>query len=781
MKYLRFIAAAAIIAVSVFSSCEKTEEQQLPPVLTLSVSGETITAPAAGGQISIPYKVANPVDGAGLSATADADWVTDIDVSSKENEIQMEVSPNPGDERSTKVKVSYTGAENVEITLLQMAAGEDIRISPEKIDADAAGDEVEVEVTSDRDWELSGEYSWVSVSASSGKSGDKVTFTITENVSPEVRTAEFTFTCASTNVVLTMTQAGKTILQSITDPTLKAYLLANADTDNDGEISAEEAAALKTIELPYKEGETGEIKSLEGLEYFTGLERIILSSHSFTEADFSMMPNLSYVDLSINSSLVSVSLKGCASLEYLTLALNSSMEEIDITGCTSLKTLIAYASGLKSVDVSECTGIESLTVYSTKIESLNLEQNEALVSLNAGNSILSSVVLPQTGNLEYLSLSGSSSLKSIDLSHCSNVQSLNVSSCPVSSLDLSECTHLSSLDITSCKSLRAIDVSKNLYLSSIWAESSNLNSVTMFEGQWDEIQSKCYGIKKNMITTVPIEYPEDCSEFIEDKGLRNYVISTYDSDGNGKISGEEAGKVTEITYSGKGLESFGSFVYFRNIERLDLSGNRLESINIRPFALSLTDIDLSGNAIAELSLEGAQNIVNIDISDNGMTSCTLDSDRSHIETINASHNRLTSFNCSYAGSLRTADLSYNELAGCDLEYSGSLTSLNVSHNHLTQETSSFVRPFTFTSIEDLDISYNDFVLTESDVTWTDKWTELKSFNCSGCAYLQEVDLSTNMNIMQIDALDCPRLSKIILNVAVNPQISKDSTTKIERQ
>ena len=313
---------------------------------------------------------------------------------------------------------------------------------------------------------------------------------------------------------------------------------------------------------------------------------------------------------------------------------------------------------------------------------------------------------------------------------------------------------------------------------------SGLAKVTMFEGQWDDIQAKCNGISKSMITTVAIDYPEDCSAVITDSGLLSYVVNKYDTDGDGKISGSEAEKVTEITYSGKGLKSFSNFVYFRHIQKLNLSNNELESIDLGPFASTLKELDLSHNSLTELSLSGVKVLETMDISYNSLKSCTgytgMDLSATLV-SIDASHNKLTSFQCSYAKSLKNVNLSYNELTTCNLEYCSAIADLNVSNNHLTEDTNSFVRPFTFTSLISIDVSGNDFVLMESDVTWTDKWTGLVSFACNNCAKLQSLDLSPATSLKVLEAQNCPRLGYIYLSSSVNPQITKDSTTEIKRK
>lgn len=786
MNINRFFSALFLTAVLGLSACGKSEPEQKKtpkdPVITVSVPEAGLSVINEGGKCAVSYSVENPTDDGKLTATASEKWISDIQVNV--SDVTMSVEANPGDERSAELKFSYPGAQTVTVKLRQLAAGEEIALSESAVEIECNESSLEIIVTSDRDWTLSGGESWVKASAEAGKSGDKVTFAVEKNDDSNSREATFTFTCKTKTATLVITQTGKDVSASIKDNTLKSLLLAAADADGDGKISIAEAAAVKSLEYKVTEASDLPIMSLEGLEYFTGLERIVLQGNEFTEINLSGNTALTYLDLSSNTYLETVSVKGCSNLTAIYVPFDKALQTVDLEGCTSLVTFTGYASGLTSIDVKDCSKLETLTVYSSSIQKVDVSMCPALKVLNAGSSALTSVTLPENSVIESLSLSESSKLTSLDLAKLPLLKSLSISSSAIASLDLAKCPLLETLSMDFCKKITSIDVSKNLHLKSISAMLSGLAKVTMFEGQWDDIQAKCNGISKSMITTVAIDYPEDCSAVITDSGLRSYVVNKYDTDGDGKISGSEAEKVTEITYSGKGLKSFSNFVYFRHIQKLNLSNNELESIDLGPFASTLKELDLSHNSLTELSLSGVKVLETMDISYNSLKSCTgytgMDLSATLV-SIDASHNKLTSFQCSYAKSLKNVNLSYNELTTCNLEYCSAIADLNVSNNHLTEDTNSFVRPFTFTSLISIDVSGNDFVLMESDVTWTDKWTGLVSFACNNCAKLQSLDLSPATSLKVLEAQNCPRLGYIYLSSSVNPQITKDSTTEIKRK
>ncbi|MGN0194952.1 MAG: BACON domain-containing protein [Candidatus Cryptobacteroides sp.] len=792
MKRYFSIAAICISAFLGLASCtgskeEETDPVKKDPVLKVPSAGKGVTAPAIGGEVKIAYSIENPTETGKFTASASVSWVS-VDITSDKNNIVLTVDPNEGDERTAEITASYTSLTPVKVTLTQLAAGEEISISPDNLSFEFEGEELsgEVTVTSDRDWTLEGSASWVEVSATGGKSGDKVTFTAQANPDEAERTAGFVFKCGSKEAQLTVKQSGKPaldILGAIGDAVLRSLLLEKTDLDSDGVISLEEAAALK--ELVYiPEDESSAIASLAGLEYFNGLETVDLSKNTFAAADFSMMPALKSLTLNSCSYLESLNIEGCAALEELYCSFNKSLKSIVPAGCTSLKIFISFAGGLESVDLTGCPALESVTLYSNKLTTLDLSANRELLTAAVGQSTLESVAFPQDNRISSLSISGSSAITELDLAQFPCLVSLNVDDTKIKTLDLASCPLLERLSFQNCKKITKLDVSKNLALKSIMCYQSGLSSITMFEGQWENIQKDCLGISSYMVKTVPIEYPEDCASYITDDGLRSYILATYDADSDGKISGSEAESVKTVSYASKGLKSFEGFKYFRKIEVLDLSGNELESIDLGPFVAGLKDLNLKGNKLTAISLAGALSLVRFDVSDNLLASLT-DLSGPYLPTLErvvASNNRLTSFGCSSCSGLKYVDLSNNELVTCNVEYSENIEELYLAHNHLNQDTQHFVRPFTLTSLRILDISYNDFELISSDVSWTDKWLSLESFDARGNSKLFSVDLSPiGETLSYIDVRECPRLSEITVNTLSPCKVLRDDNTTVIRK
>ena len=102
-----------------FAGCtENGVDEPVAKEVKLELTSEALlTFKAEGGKGTIAYKLENPVEGVKLSATCDADWVTDLTVG--EN-VTFNVAPNEGESRRTKVVVAYED-KSFEVTINQEA------------------------------------------------------------------------------------------------------------------------------------------------------------------------------------------------------------------------------------------------------------------------------------------------------------------------------------------------------------------------------------------------------------------------------------------------------------------------------------------------------------------------------------------------------------------------------------------------------------------------------------------------------------------------------------
>ena len=107
----------------VFAACDTTEEPtpdpiEKEPVLTLT-SDNTVYIPSEGGSGEITYTLENSVEGVTLSATCEADWITDITIGET---ITFNVSANEENAgRRSDIVVAY-GDKNFSVSVQQLGA-----------------------------------------------------------------------------------------------------------------------------------------------------------------------------------------------------------------------------------------------------------------------------------------------------------------------------------------------------------------------------------------------------------------------------------------------------------------------------------------------------------------------------------------------------------------------------------------------------------------------------------------------------------------------------------
>ena len=204
--------------VLVAASCQKPVEP------SLSLKDQEISAPAAGLEQTVTFQTNQD-----WSATPDAGWVTVTPASGSAADgsatITVSVVKNDTfDARSAKVSVK-AGPLSATITVNQ--AGKDVvfTLSDQQLNAETAGLEKTIEFESNTDWTASSDASWLTVTPASGKASDaKVSITIKaeKNDTFDARTAKVNVTAGKNSAVITVNQAGKDVVFTLSDQQLNA-------------------------------------------------------------------------------------------------------------------------------------------------------------------------------------------------------------------------------------------------------------------------------------------------------------------------------------------------------------------------------------------------------------------------------------------------------------------------------------------------------------------------------------------------------------------------------
>lgn len=581
------------------------------------------------------------------------------------------------------------------------------------------------------------------------------------------REATITFTNSDDSEQIVIKQAGKELAYPavIADKALKTYIMTNFDADRDGEISKEEAEAVKTIEL-----KDSEIASIDGLEYFPNLESVNFYGSRLLSADFSICPALKSLDVGNSVGLSTLVLP--ATLEHLNITSCSKLKKLDLSVCPELNELSAgYTGFVVAPKLSGNPKLEEVSFPSAKFATVDVSNNPELKKIYIGGDTFNKLDVTKNPKLESLDVSGI--ISELDVTQNPLLTSLNFANTKIASIDVSKCPLLRSISFGGTPIVE-IDLSRNLLLTSALAYMANsLKTVWLSKGQTIESTSNI----ESFIQYKDYEAGPDAIANIEDEAYKTYLL-TFDKNGDGKLDKTEVEAITEINIKGLGIKSLKGveYVNFTNVRKLDCSDNELTELPIAGFFTNLEEIDFSNNQLTgRIELNKCKKLRILKGSGNMLEEVAFEN--SVLESVDLSNNQLTRFQCSYnTSTLKSVNVANNllsESSGFSCSDNAVLTDWNVSNNNLK-----YVYLHSTPMLENYNVSGNPLV--ELTLFGAGYGTALKTLDASNTA-LSSLDISGNMSLQSLNVMGCATLTKIFAGTldveAIN--IEKESYTIIE--
>ena len=555
---------------------------------------------------------------------------------------------------------------------------------------------------------------WFTVSPMFGGAGEKsIKVEVFDYNGEEALEGKFAIVAGDERIDFTISQI------SINDPTseyvyfeddkLEAFLLENFDTNYDARIDRAEAEAVTGIDC----NEQG-IKSMVGIKAFKNL-RMLDCSYNQIEGvlDLSGMTELreAYVDHNLYTSLnlsgctnltiveandnvgkdenynsifytTSVNIDGCSSLTYLELT-DNAIEAIDLSNCPKLQVLRMTWNNLKSIDVTknpelthfyvrknpELTGVIDLSnntklkevwCAESKVQGLNLaNDHSSLYKIVSYYSDIESLDLSSCPNLTYLEAHGMK-LTSIDLTHCPELDYLWLKFNEVAELDLSKCTKiqevqigynkLTSLDMSKCPDVKLLEVASNL-LTDI-----NLQGCT-------ELQS--LDVSMNQLTELDLK---DCMKLFSASVSENY-LTTLD------LSGME--ELVVISCSFNSLADINT-TGCRDLRWLYADNNKLTHLDLRANS-ALEELALTNNELVELLVSGLSRLSLCEFNGNHLERLDL-SGCSSVYELYVHDNPLAYFSAYDCAALYQIDMRRTAMKSIDLSKSKNLAFIFAEEN-----------------------------------------------------------------------------------------------------
>ena len=507
------------------------------------------------------------------------------------------------------------------------------------------------------------------------------------------------------------------------DDAFRSYVSANLDQNGDGELSKYDIDAVTQINVSGSYNEPGTIQSLEGIQYFTELQRLYCSYNLLTSLDLSQNTALTYLQCSGNQ-LTSLDVSNNAALTGLQ-CIRNQLTSLDISNNTALTSLQCDTNQLASLDVSNNTALISLQCSTNQLASLDVSNNTALISLQCSTNQLTSLDISNNTALTSLRCY-SNQLKDLDVSNnialtslqCNRNQlaslavnrntaltSLDCSNNQLTSLDVGNNTALTSL-LCNHNQLATLDVSNNTALTSLQCSDNPLGNLdvsqntalkTLYCGiNWltgldlsNNVALTSLQCSNNQLTSLDISPCPHLVALIET--VNPTIRTTYIEfrENNSILSFDLSTALTPALSFGAGIaideNAFPDPVFRDYVKAFDLDENgELADAECK----GVTQINVAGsynNSNLITSLEGIQHftgLTSLICAINQLTSLDL-SQNTALTFLNCNSNQLTSLDLSKNSALTSLGCGNNQLTSLDLSHTPLLRSLSCEGNLLT--------------------------------------------------------------------------------------------------
>ena len=731
-----------------------------------------------GATTEIPYTLVGVGSGESrVDALASGDWWAEAVAADKTSGV---VKVTAGKAQQAKVFFYATNGKGVtDIRSLVFTGGVLTATVPVE-EIPAAGGEINIPVVTNVDYTVAIEEEaqyWLTyvITKAGAVRNEALVLTAAENITPAARSAKVELKDAQGAVIqsFTVNQAPGTFTEPVfEDSSFKNFLFYGTpylDWNEDGKLSASEAAKCTSLTI------TGTYSSLAGIESLYNLKSFTYTENSGAK--------LTSIDLSKNKMLESVNISksyyATSVLESLDLTDLLALQTVQTGGVTALQTIKlgkapaltsfnAWNTALETLDVTQAPELLTLSIYGTKLTDLDVKKNPKLESLNAGITTLTALDVSQNTALKSLNIDNAP-VTEMDLSGLTELTSFSAAATKMEKINLANSPKLTSISVGSygtgtSNDLKVVDMRKATKLSSVSLYSSVLEEVIVPKGtstsSWNwtstHMNPDTGAITTVTVTEVDVEGGEEPSEDylagITEPFVKKVILGKFDANGDGEIDADEAAKVTELDFSECGLEDgdlAGLEVF--PIKKLNLDGNSLTAVDVLAYP-AIEWLSVNDNKLTELSIGSSYPALNqplhLEAARNRITKFTGPSYYAKVNYLDLSGNKLAgSFSMPYPQNLEYINLSGNELTGVTLTSASKVKEINVSNNKLTSVAFSG-----FSALQKVDVSHNQLsaysfgsaqtALAEVNLAYN-KFASLDITSIVKSAALKKIDLTGN--------------------------------------
>jgi len=508
---------------------------------------------------------------------------------------------------------------------------------------------------------------------------------------------------------------------------------------NDAALTAEQLDRISTYS--WVNVSSREIKSLDGIELFTGLIWLDCWDNQLTTLDVSKNPLLEQLEC-INNQLTTLDISNNPLLRSLNCG-NNQLTALDVSSNLLLRNL-------------DCGNSDNDGWSNNQITSLDVSNNPALEFLNCGGNELTALDVSNNPLLESLYCS-SNQLTTLDVNSNLLLKDLWCSSNQLTALDVSNHPALRRLNcdgvyvadkdgnMVNTSQLSTLNASNNPSLEFLWCSDNRLTTLNVSNAP-ALTELHCQGNKLTAldISTSPALTELWCyNNYLSTVNVRNNPMLTTLHCGNNPLTKLDVSSNTALTY----LDCSGGREYIEEnnvsvisqlttlnvsnnlaLEYLDCYNNQLTVLDVRNNS-ALKSLDCGKNQLKTLDVSNNTKLWRLWCCDNQLTELDV-SRNTLLSDFKCQSNHLTSLDLSHQSALEYLWCDYNQLTELDVSTNTLLKSLGCQSNHLTSLDLSHQ-----TALEYLWCDYNRFLLTSNaaqldlntlpgafDVTKASEWT-----------------------------------------------------------
>ena len=398
----------------------------------------------------------------------------------------------------------------------------------------------------------------------------------------------------------------------IADANFKAYLVANFDTNGDGEISTAEAKQVTTINV-----NTDNIYSLDGIEYFTNLTQLACKGTSEWDSNSN-----SYIGI---GKLTEINLSKNTLLFFLDCGYNQ-LTQLDLSNNTELSTLSCVENQLTELNLSNNTQLLVLDCGYNQLTQLDLSNNTQLLVLYCGYNQLTQLDLSNNTGLAYL-YCDNNLFTELDLSNNTELISLNCSYNQISQLDLNNNSQLIGF---SCENnqLTQLDLSNNSQLTNLNCAENQLTQLDL-SNNTELTYSTCYD---NQLTELDLSNNSQLTDLnchsnsIIELNVINCTQLTDIYCGSNQLTELNVSSCTLLTKISCSRNQLNQLNLNSNSELISLicENNQLYQLDLGNNT-QLTELWCSDNQLTQISLNNNTKLIDLQCYSNQLTELDLSS------------------------------------------------------------------------------------------------------------------------------------------------------------